>query len=235
MPRRGDPGEALAAERRGAPGARRRRLSTSTACSRPTTSSPARTSSSPRPASPTARSSTASATRAAARRRSRSSCARARARSAASRRPHALEQARAHLRPAVPLAAARRVTAATRCLHLGRVACPRVASAVHASRGAGSAAWPAATFASSPLPRLQRGRLERAAVGERQLPRVRPHRVHRVQVRGRVLVGLAAGEEDDPRNRRRHVTPEAADRRLGDLLDAGAARRLVARRAPCSA
>ena len=34
---------------------------------------------------------------------------------------------------------------------------------------------------------------------------MRPARVHRVQVRGRVLVCLAAGEEDDPRHRSGHV------------------------------
>jgi fructose-1,6-bisphosphatase/sedoheptulose 1,7-bisphosphatase-like protein len=47
-------------------------------------------------------------------------------------------------------------------------------------------------------PGLQRRRLQRAAVRERQLPRMRAAGVHRVQVRGRVLVRLAAREEDDP-------------------------------------
>ena len=59
-------------------------------------------------------------------------------------------------------------------------------------------------------PGLERGRLERAAVGEAELPRVRAERVDRVQPRRRVLVGLAAGEEDDPRHRGRHVAAEAA-------------------------
>ena len=72
VPRRRDPGQALAARRRGAAGAGRRAASTSTACSRRTTSSPARMSSSPPPASRTARFSTASGTRPAARRPSRS-------------------------------------------------------------------------------------------------------------------------------------------------------------------
>ena len=58
-------------------------------------------------------------------------------------------------------------------------------------------------------PRLERRRLQRAAVRERELPRMRAARVHRVQVRGRVLVRLAAGEEDDPGHRRRHVPVEA--------------------------
>ena len=62
-------------------------------------------------------------------------------------------------------------------------------------------------------PRLERRRLQRAPVRERELPRVRAARVHRVQVRGRVLVGLAAGEEDDPRHRRRHVAVEHVERR----------------------
>src|SRR5690606_12505902 len=46
-------------------------------------------------------------------------------------------------------------------------------------------------------PQLQRRRLHRATVGEAQRPRVRAHAVHRVKVRGRVLVGLAAGQEHD--------------------------------------
>ena len=50
------PGQALAAERRGAAGARRRRLRRRPGAHAPTTSSPARTSSSPRPASRAARS-----------------------------------------------------------------------------------------------------------------------------------------------------------------------------------
>jgi hypothetical protein len=47
-------------------------------------------------------------------------------------------------------------------------------------------------------------------------------------VRGRVLVRLAAGEEDDPGHRGRHVLGEAVERRRRDLLDAGAVGRLVA-------
>ena len=57
---------------------------------------------------------------------------------------------------------------------------------------------------------------------------MRPAQVHRVQVRGRVLVGLAAGEEADPRHRRRHVPVEDVQRPLGDLVDAGALGGLVA-------
>ena len=60
--RRRDPGEALAAQRRRAAGARRRPATTSTACSRPTTSSRATTCSSPRPASRPARCCAACAT-----------------------------------------------------------------------------------------------------------------------------------------------------------------------------
>ena len=70
-------------------------------------------------------------------------------------------------------------------------------------------------------PQLQRGRLHGATVGERQRPRVRAHLVHRVEVRGGVLVGLAAGQEHDARQRRRHGRLQALQRRGGDFLDAG--------------
>ena len=69
-------------------------------------------------------------------------------------------------------------------------------------------------------PRRQRGRLERAAVRERERPRLRAARVDRVQVLARLLVGLAAGEEDDPGHRRGHGLAEAPERPLGDLLGA---------------
>ena len=84
-------------------------------------------------------------------------------------------------------------------------------------------------------PRLQRRRLQRAPVRERELPRVRPARVHRVQVRGRVLVGLAAREEDDPGHRGRHVAREAAraSARRPRRRPPASARR--SRTAPCSA
>ena len=68
-------------------------------------------------------------------------------------------------------------------------------------------------------PGLQRRCLERTAVGERELPRVRPLRVHRVQVRGRVLVGLASGQEDDSGHGRGHVTIQALERRVRDVVD----------------
>src|SRR4051794_34661068 len=76
-------------------------------------------------------------------------------------------------------------------------------------------------------PRLQRGRLQRAAVRERELPRMRALRVHRVQVRCRVLVRLTAGEEDDARHGRRDVLVEALERPVGKVLDARAVRSFV--------
>jgi hypothetical protein len=57
---------------------------------------------------------------------------------------------------------------------------------------------------------------------------MRPVRVHRIEVRRRVLVRLAAGEEDDPGNRGRHVLRQRVQRRRGNLVDAGAVARLVA-------
>src|SRR5689334_2768155 len=45
------------------------------------------------------------------------------------------------------------------------------------------------------LPGLERLVLQRAAVGEAELPGVRAHLVHRIQVRGRLRARLAAGED----------------------------------------
>src|SRR6266540_4084687 len=67
-------------------------------------------------------------------------------------------------------------------------------------------------------PRLQCRCLERASVGEGQLPRMLPQRVHRVEVCGRVLVRLPARQKDDSRDGRGHMTLEAPDRLLRDLL-----------------
>ncbi len=93
-----------------------------------------------------------------------------------------------------------RVLGRDRLLHVGRVA-PRPRRAVE-PRAMHVRSLRRRDVLRLAGPRLERGRLERAAVRERQLPRMRPERVHRVQVRGRVLVGLAAGEEHDPRHRR---------------------------------
>src|SRR2546423_14043072 len=51
-----------------------------------------------------------------------------------------------------------------------------------------------AYVARLPAPCLQRNGLQRAAVAEGERPG-RAHAVHRIEVRGGVLVGLAAGEE----------------------------------------
>ena len=71
------------------------------------------------------------------------------------------------------------------------------------------ARWPAATFCGLAVPSLQRRRLQRAAVGEGELPRQTAGRVHDRQMRGRLLVGLAARQEGDARHRRRHASPSA--------------------------
>ncbi len=85
------------------------------------------------------------------------------------------------------------------------------------------ARWRNATFAASalagsPLPRLQRRRLQRTAVREAQLPRVRPELVHRV--RGARWPPRRTGHPTGTRCRalRRAPSSEAADGRLGDLL-----------------
>src|SRR3546814_998321 len=57
-------------------------------------------------------------------------------------------------------------------------------------------------------PQLQRRLLHGAAVGERQRPRVRADLVHRVQMRGGLLVSLAAGQEHDARQRSDEDTSE---------------------------
>jgi hypothetical protein len=68
-----------------------------------------------------------------------------------------------------------------------------------------------------PLPGRQHRRLQRPPVGEADLPRLRAHRVHGVQVVGGVLRALPAGQEHDAGHRRRHVAPQAAQRGLGHL------------------
>ena len=78
------------------------------------------------------------------------------------------------------------------------------------------------------LPRLERGLLQRAAVRERERPRAAAELVHDVQMLGRELVRLAAGQERDPRHRRRHGALEHLERALGHFLYA---RLLLARRA----
>ena len=80
-----------------------------------------------------------------------------------------------------------------------------------------------------PSPRLERRRLERAAVGVRELPGVGSSRVHRVQVGRRVLVRLAAREEDDAGHGGRHVALEAEQCLLRHLVDARLRRALVPR------
>src|SRR5205814_2164430 len=69
-------------------------------------------------------------------------------------------------------------------------------------------------------PRVERRGLERATVRDRQLPRVRSVRVHRVQVRAGGLVAVAAREEDDARARGRHRVAQAAHRLARDLVGA---------------
>ena len=56
---------------------------------------------------------------------------------------------------------------------------------------------------------------------------MRPARVHRVQVRGRVFVRLAARQEHDAGHRRGHVSVVLVQRLVRDLVDVGAIRRAV--------
>ena len=65
----------------------------------------------------------------------------------------------------------------------------------------------AATFSALAGPGLLRRRLQRAAVGEGELPGQAADPVHGVKMGGRLLVRLAAGQEGDARHRRRARTP----------------------------
>src|SRR5688500_15353186 len=67
---------------------------------------------------------------------------------------------------------------------------------------------------STPL--LERGRLESAYIREGERPRAATP-VDRVEVLGRLDLGLAAGEENDAGHRLGHPLEEATDRLLGDL------------------
>ena len=79
------------------------------------------------------------------------------------------------------------------------------------------------------LPCLLGGRLERAAIREAHLPRVRPELIDRVQASRGLFIGLPARQEDDPRHGRGHGPPEAPDGCLGNLFVGHLLRRLVAR------
>ncbi len=75
----------------------------------------------------------------------------------------------------------------------------------------------AATFSGLPDQAFCGACLQRAAVGEGDVPGQRAHPVHGVEMRGGVLVGLAAGQEGDAGHRRRHAGLEhahASSRRL---------------------
>ena len=63
--------------------------------------------------------------------------------------------------------------------------------------------------------------LERTPIGESELPGQGAELVHGVEVGGRLLVRLAAGEERDPRDGSRHAGFEQADGFFGDFLNRG--------------
>src|ERR1700730_11534086 len=77
-------------------------------------------------------------------------------------------------------------------------------------------------------PGLLRGGLQGAAIREGEFPGQRSKLVHRIEMRGCVFVRLAAGEEGDTRNRAGHAGLEQAHGLLGDFLNRGLARGLLA-------
>ncbi len=98
---------------------------------------------------------------------------------------------------------------------------PNAAALLHRQRR-WKARWAAARFSSLPEPGPERLVLQRAPVRETELPGFRPLKpVDRVQMRAGGDVALAAGQEDDSGNRRRHVAGEAPKRGDRDLLDGG--------------
>jgi len=58
--------------------------------------------------------------------------------------------------------------------------------------------------------------LQRAPVGERQLPGEASDTVHLVETARRLLIAHPPGQEHDPGHLRRHVRPQDPDRRLRD-------------------
>src|SRR5690349_10549745 len=62
-----------------------------------------------------------------------------------------------------------------------------------------------------PLPCFKNRFLERSPIGKTELPRMRPHRIHGVQVIGCILGTLTSREKYNPRYRRGHIAAEAAD------------------------
>src|SRR5258708_15313084 len=71
------------------------------------------------------------------------------------------------------------------------------------------------------FPRRLRRVLKRTTVGEGKVPRQISDFVHGVEVGGRLLVALSAGEESDARHRAWYAILEDLDRLLGHFLDAG--------------
>jgi hypothetical protein len=77
-------------------------------------------------------------------------------------------------------------------------------------------------------PRGQRVLLQRPAIAERQRPRQRARRIHEAQMQRGIGRTLAAREEGNAGNRRRHLSFERAQRRLRHLLGARLNRTLFA-------
>src|SRR5262245_10995210 len=79
-----------------------------------------------------------------------------------------------------------------------------------------------------PVPRFERGILERTAIRERELPWFGSGRsIDRVEMDRRDLIVLPTREEDDARNRRRDVPAQHAECRFGHVLDRSLARAVV--------
>ena len=109
-----------------------------------------------------------------------------------------------------------------------RTSTPPSRQAVHA-RPVRQRSLPGRHVRGIAAPCLERRGLQRAPVRERQLPRVRPDPVHLVQVDGRILVRLTAGQEDDAGDVRGTFALRTADGRLRDL-DRSRLRRAALRR-----
>src|SRR3954471_916451 len=78
-------------------------------------------------------------------------------------------------------------------------------------------------------PRIQSRRLQSTPVRKTELPRERPHLIQRIQVFGRLDLGLPTGKEYDPRNSGRDCMPQTIERGARNLGDTRRLKSLVPR------
>ena len=173
--------------------------------------------------------------RASRRRPRRRRGSRRRARTARRRSRRRPRRRRATARLGHPLHRARAKTLRSGLLRRRRSTCPSRARPFMRAR-CRNAVWPAPAFASSPFQAFSAACCSARPYENDSCHGCGPELVDRVEVRGRLLVALAAGQEHDAGHRGGHDLAEARDRRVGDRLGRRRAARVTScPGSPCSA